>query len=791
MPFTNAYINTLYLALIAFIFILFFLISRIKKKTYSIKFFLLLLISVGIWIISDFFADNSKTTLSGMFWSRFALVGPILVGSFFLNFSRVFPNKESNFSKKFLIISFVPAVLLLFFVPTKFNIESVTVSPKGLTDWKPGYLYAVFNLFLFFTLGFGIVKLFITYRHSTGISRSQILLLIFGFSGSISIAVLSMVILPLFGLTSISILGPFATILFLSSIAYSLVKHRLFGIKFVVGRTLYVLLIALFPFGTFYIIYALQQRLWGTIFSSGALITGFFFSIIFVYILLFANNQITKVINEKIINSGFDPQKAKDELIKTLSTLLELDKVVTSILSTIHTTIAPVGSGVIIFDINNRKVLYRRIRELHLKEGLRDLLEIIAYWDELTESPPIIREEIDLEEVVLEEKQKERLKRILTFMKEKGIAAVFPLNRKVQLNGILLLGNKSDESAYTIQDVNFLESIVANSSVAIGRSLLYKQVADFAENLEEKVDIATKELADKAKELNRKNVALKKSSQRERDMMDIVGHELRTPATIVKNALGYIELLMRLKKLSHEKMAHYTKLGLSAIEREIKLINTFLGATKIEGGQMQLDPIVFSLIELTRQSVGENRELASQKGLKLVYLPPKNKIPSVEADRTRINEVIDNFISNSIKYTHKGKIEVWCDANSEKETVSVFVKDTGLGISDEDKTKLFRKFGRLKNYVNDKQRMTQVIRPGGTGLGLFLCKGIITLHGGEITVDSTLGKGSTFSFTIPVKSKISKKNLINPIFSQHKEHDVFVKMGFKKEKDTGEDLKLQ
>ncbi|MDD3647868.1 MAG: ATP-binding protein [Candidatus Dojkabacteria bacterium] len=567
---------------------------------------------------------------------------------------------------------------------------------------------------------------------------------------------------------------------------YSIIRLRLFGIRFVIGRTIYLALIAVLPFFTFYFVFIVQSVIWGSIYEPGALVTGFFVSIGFVYILLFANTRLKTLIDEKIINTGFNPEKVREKLVKDLSTELDLGNVATKVLKVIHDTINPVGTGIILFENRTHRVLFRRIRDLNLKSAASDLHEVIAYWSEAGQSYPLIQEELLRAEEEISEGLQQKLKNILSLMKKRKIACIFPLDRRVHLNGVLLLGTKDNESAYTVQDIEFLDSIVTNVSVAIGRALLYEQVQNFAETLEKKVDVATKELEQKAKQLDRKNRALQKAAQRERDMMDIVGHELRTPSSIVKNALGYIKMLDRMDKLSDVKFKKYVDKATDAIEREIKLINTFLGATKVESGQMQFDPTKFSLTELIKQVVSENKLRASQKGLKLIYKKPTKEIPFIEADRTRIAEVIDNLISNAIKYTRKGKVEIWCDAIRRDKTVSVSVSDTGVGLSREDQKKLFTKFGRIRNYISKEERMAQIVRPGGTGLGLYLAKGIVNLHGGEIGVKSTLGKGSIFTFTLPVENKISKKNLINPIFAREGSKNVFDKLRFENEKKNSD-----
>ena len=240
-----------------------------------------------------------------------------------------------------------------------------------------------------------------------------------------------------------------------------------------------------------------------------------------------------------------------------------------------------------------------------------------------------------------------------------------------------------------------------------------------------------------------------------------------------------------MKKLDQKKLDEYLNRTEGAIEREIKLINTFLGATKIQGGQMQFDPTRFSIVELVKQVVSENKPRAVEKGLKLIFQDNVKGIPSINADRVRIGEVIDNLVSNAVKYTQTGQVSVDLEMNKKEQTITISITDTGSGISTDDQKTLFTKFGRVKNYTTEKERMTQIVRPGGTGLGLYLVKGVVELHGGKVGVRSKLGQGSTFYFTLPFEHRISKKNLINPIFSKEGPKNVFEKMKEKpKEIDT-------
>lgn len=146
-----------------------------------------------------------------------------------------------------------------------------------------------------------------------------------------------------------------------------------------------------------------------------------------------------------------------------------------------------------------------------------------------------------------------------------------------------------------------------------------------------------------------------------------------------------------------------------------------------------------------------------EKKIELTFIPPQSPIPNVKADKLRIGEVLTNLISNALNYTEPGgKVKIW--AEKQDEFVVTHIQDTGEGISKEAQEKLFKKFYRAPG------RLSQGIK--GTGLGLYITKAIVDMHHGKIWVNSELGKGSTFSFTLPEDKgnlDISKENFAKNI----------------------------
>jgi len=188
-----------------------------------------------------------------------------------------------------------------------------------------------------------------------------------------------------------------------------------------------------------------------------------------------------------------------------------------------------------------------------------------------------------------------------------------------------------------------------------------------------------------------------------------------------------------------EEYAKYLDRISKAIDTEIGLINTLLTSAKLEGNKVEIRREKVDIKESIEMSVhGNEKEL--KEGVKIDI---EEGLPFAYADRIRVMEILDNLISNAVKYTDKGRIDI--QARSKGENIEISVRDTGKGIPKEDIPKLGSKFYRANNYLGSK-----IVRPGGTGLGLYVTFRLVKLMGGKISVESEEGKGSTFTFTLPI-----------------------------------------
>ena len=239
-------------------------------------------------------------------------------------------------------------------------------------------------------------------------------------------------------------------------------------------------------------------------------------------------------------------------------------------------------------------------------------------------------------------------------------------------------------------------------------------------------------------ELNRLYGELERASKHKSEFLANMSHELRTPLNAI---IGFSQVLReQMFGNVNEKQAEYLDDIISSGNHLLSLINDVLDLSKVEAGQVELEVGPFSLQEALERGVVMVRERATKDGVQ-VALTANPDIDVVEGDERRIRQVIFNLLSNAVKFTPAGgTVDVTAaQANGE---VRVSVADTGPGIAPQDHERIFEEFQQTETGVEQRE---------GTGLGLALSKRLVELHGGRICVDSELGEGSTFVFTLPAR----------------------------------------
>lgn len=224
-----------------------------------------------------------------------------------------------------------------------------------------------------------------------------------------------------------------------------------------------------------------------------------------------------------------------------------------------------------------------------------------------------------------------------------------------------------------------------------------------------------------------------------------MSHELRTP---LNSIIGFSELLNDgIYGELNEKQSHYIKNVITSSKFLLNLINDILDLSKVEAGKIELMKESISI----QSTIGETIVLIKEKASKhniIIKLDIDSQIDIIYADKQRFKQILFNLLSNAVKFSKKEGGTVTITAKNEGDMAKFSVSDTGIGIKEEDMGKLFKEFSQANPEISQKY--------GGTGLGLVITKNLVELHGGEISVESRYDEGSTFTFTLPMASEISK-----------------------------------
>ena len=289
-----------------------------------------------------------------------------------------------------------------------------------------------------------------------------------------------------------------------------------------------------------------------------------------------------------------------------------------------------------------------------------------------------------------------------------------PLLREDRIIGGLVVRRKST-GEFRPEVIELLKTFATQSVLAIQNARLFREIEEKSRQIEA-------------------------ANRHKSEFLANMSHELRTPLNAI---IGFSEVLgERLFGELNEKQAEYTDDILSSGRHLLSLINEILDLSKVEAGRMELELATFDLplaIDNARTFV---RERATKHGINL-DVTVDERLGDFVGDERKIKQILLNLLSNAVKFTPEGG-RIGINARQADGSVEISVSDTGIGIAPEDQPKIFEEFRQVGSDYAHKIE--------GTGLGLTLAKKFVELHGGRIWVESEVGKGSTFSFTLPERS---------------------------------------
>lgn len=681
------------------------------RANQSLFFFQLLVVS---WIIANTFTSDTSlgtTTVASIDRAVMALPGASLY--FLLIFALAFTRTYQRLSQLARTSLALVAFIVVCLCATTAVVSGVErVGSQNIVIFGPLAAVYVAYTFSFFTAT--VIVLFRHFLRASAGEKVRTKYVLASLFLSVGIIVVTNLLLPVLGNNfSLVPYGPLFTIIIIAGLAYAIVKHRLFNIRFIIARSIsYLLLLATIAVAYGALIFTATRLFFSENQVSSAQMT---LSIALAVVMAFTFQPLhrffSRITNRVFFRDHYDSQVVINSFSKIMVSELDLNRILKRSITELCENLHIQFGQLVIF--NNDRVYrvehYGTLpKRLMVAPELRRLTKPMLIADELEGG---------------EHKQ---------LMEHHGIRVSVALRTRDEFIGYLLLGDKLSGDIYSNQDIKLLEIIANELAVAISNAKAYAQIQEFNLTLQARVDHAT----------NRLRVAnrhLKELDRAKDEFISMASHQLRTPLTTIK---GYLSMMLegdagRLTK----PQAEFVNYAFGSSERMVNLISDLLNVSRLSAGRFLIQTKPTDMVGMIADEVRQLQTHANAKRIKLIFEPPPEPLPPAEIDDNKTRQVVMNFIDNAIYYTQTGEVRVVLEQSGDK--VRLEVRDTGIGVPEKAKRKLFSKFFRADN--------AQIIRPDGTGLGLYLAKRVVEDQGGTIIFSSVEGKGSTFGFELPFK----------------------------------------
>ena len=685
--------------------------------------------------------------------AKFIYISAILISLFLFLFSIHYP----RYRKPHKLVSYgviaVSAFLFYELLFTKNWLQEIIIEGDNYVVLGPVYLVWV-ALFLMIVL-YNIYKISTMFKSLSLIEKQQQIYVIVGLVLTTVGSTPTNVIITYTGIYKYIWVGPIIYSIGNLIVSYGISRTRFLGVNKVFRKIFRFLFIYILPA---LLSVSLITYVYPILEEKGASVNTLYILTLAWFILLF---KIFYVVSEEFFLSDDEILRRKgDDYYRSLSFTNSIEDVCTKTLKYIVNNSSTDSAYVYLYNSLNYKS-YNYVVEDWTIDNIKELFnELPSYWNsEEAFAKPLITSDLEYELKNMKDKD---LGQLLRSLHSSKVQVAYPIVSDNTLIGVLFIKDKGGNRVFNTGELTLFDKIYGQFHIAINRALLYKQLQSLNGSLQKQVSAKTKELTMRLEELE-------EARRNERDMIDIMGHELRTPATVIKiNA----ELMSKYISSNPADYKKYLTRVRNGVENEIRLINTLLTSAKLEGNRVELMNTPIDPVEEVDSIVNSYKVMSKEKNIEIINKMSK-KSPMIYADKTRFMEILDNLIGNAVKYTEEGSVTI--RSSIEGKNFRIYVTDTGIGMPEDEISQLGVKFHRVNNYINN-QSDTVVVRPGGTGLGLYVVFGLLKLMNGTIDIKSTLGKGSTFSFTLPIYDKKDKSQ----ITAEGAAVDMFAKLGLKK-----------
>jgi signal transduction histidine kinase len=659
-------------------------------------------ISVGFLSFGWGMIIASHDLLQANYWLNICFLGGFLVPSAYLHFVYAFLVKKDH---KLIDISYLVSIAFFILFLKGFTVYLKFDPALGFIWWKAKVLYDLYVLHLMFAAVYGGYLLYRELKKTQGVRKGQIFYLlvasILGFAGGVT------VFLPAYNVPIIPF-GIYPFFLYPLVIAYAIIKYRMMDISFVIRKSLvYTLVIGFFTgiyiSAIFFIGQFLQKLTGGTYFTLTLLMI-----IVFALVFQPLKDLVQTQIDRRFFKSKYDYQKTLKELSHASASIIDLDVLLKLVARTIVERIKIDRTSIYVLDGNS---LVFALKEGHLQKEPDILTEVkndsplITYLNKFKKA--VVLEELSREIETSGDKGGARIRELMEVrdeLKKIDAALCIPLFFENKLIGLFNLGNKLSQDMYTDEDIDLLTTLSNQLAIAIENASLHDEMLKAQKQLL---------MADKLSALGRTAAGL--------------AHEIKNPLAAIKGMTQAIEL----NPDDPEILNDFKKVVPKEIDRLSVLIDnlTRLGRSpKLQYSRVNLVELVDDTLKLF-ESRCHNHHIAIVKKF--------GQLPTIKADPEQLAQVFTNLFLNAIQAMPRGG-ELSISGGGLPERPVVEVSDTGHGIPKDKLKDIFEPFFSTKEE--------------GMGLGLAITYKIIKDHGGDIEVESQVGRGTKFKVFFPPAS---------------------------------------
>ncbi len=682
-----------------------FALLRNKNVTIN-RVFCFMCLSIAFWSFGFFATVASKTEGTALFWGKFLYVGATFIPIFFLHFAESLL-AAGILRKASLVRDTIFAILFLYLLGRGLLIKGVAPMEPYLFYDMPGQAYPFFILFFFSYVSYAHYKLVRGYRYSTGLKRNQILYVlsasVIGFTGGL------LVFVPVYGIV-IPPYGGYLVAIFPIILAYSIIQHRLLDINVVIKKSViyaFASLLLLIPLSILIVVF---QKLFFKDSTWLFLIAVFCIMFIAAYFFQLMKVRAERTVESYIFKNKYDYKKTISNLSRAMVSILDIHELCREIITTTTQAMSVNKASVFIFDEEDGGY------KMYDSIGLGDTDGINRF----AKDNPLFQWVGEQNEIVI----REELERYNTgsialsvteTLKTMGSELCLPLVAKQKLIGIINLGMKGKGEMYTHEDLELLDTMANQATVAIENARLYQDLSRAKVQMQR---------ADRLAALGTLTAGL--------------AHEIRNPLVAIKT----FTQLLPTRFDDTEFRDHFLKVTAGEVDRIASLVTELLDFARPSQPKLNSEDLN-QVVEKMALLVNTESHKKNIRILKDLYA----SLPFVTLDREQIKQVLLNILLNAVDATpENGTISVSTrplTRNGYLGYVQVTIADTGKGISEEDLEKVFTPFYTTKHT--------------GSGLGLSISHQIVQEHQGTIEVESKQNVGTTFRINLPVNPSLMEK----------------------------------